>query len=171
MGGNNALRYHRMMAAEEPERIELDIPESFHRIKRTLLLLCGTLVLLGSASPEVVRDLTPAAPLIEPSLTAIRALTLISAAYYAWGFLHEFLAARRRNRHLLDPAKLRDLESQLNALTARLGQFADEVASVPVELRQGVQNSISDLDSARTFLVKKPKDLLMNIFTIDGTTK
>lgn len=110
-------------SSERPSGIELQLGEAFHRIKRTVMVLAGALVLLGCTDPEIVRRTMDAIPAIDgvvhASTITLRAGLLMALLYYTWGFWHEVTAAERSNRDLLNEGALSGYETDLRAFVEK----------------------------------------------------
>lgn len=111
-----------------PEKLELDLSDLFHRKKRTLMLLSGSVILLG-CSPAVADAIGAMKGLVgqpHPSTDTLRAALLAAATYYAWGFGHEFFAAVRTNSDQMDASELAGYERQVRFLVEKMtGQSRD----------------------------------------------
>lgn len=144
------------MKTEQPARVELQLSDSFHRIKRTLLLFCGALVVLGCTSPGAgdgqATLITTLAPSLTPSLVVLRALLLVAAAYYFWGFLHEFRAAHRQNADLLDADSLPQYEEQVRSFASQLSGHLASLAPVVGSSGATLERALNHVEKATEYL-------------------
>ncbi|KQW82514.1 hypothetical protein [Brevundimonas sp. Root1279] len=136
-----------MSAENKPTPVELELSDAFHRIKRTVMLLSGSLVVLGSTTglAEAIDAVKGAAGLEGASPIMLRAALFAAATYYFWGFVHQFWAAHRSNADLMDASKLASYEVQVRsvaqalqdhseALDANQKDFAELVSALPDRL-------------------------------------
>jgi len=131
--------------------VELSLDDAFHRVKRTLLLFCGGLILLGCTDPSVAKaalgDL-PSLPGHAAPANAVLRLTLwLGAVYYFWGFAHQAIAARRANRDLLDAGQLANYETQLRAFIGGFGRQAKTLETVVSSVESGWEKVVNELIS------------------------
>lgn len=115
-------------------RIDMAIPESFHRVKRTLIVVCSILILLAVSKPTTPGDAQLNMQLLSlhVPLSIARGLLWLSAAYYAVGLLLEADTARRVNTRLFDGG---------------MGSFQDALAGAARRVTQRVNTMLmSEMD-------------------------
>lgn len=133
--------------------IDMHLPDSFHRLKRTVLLFCAALFVLGLAQPATSRDLHSTLLDLTLSHALITWLLWGAAAYYLWGFWLEVGTARRLNARILQGAGAADFDQHLTALSAATRETGDALAKEIEAQRQSftymaanVQKALSILD-------------------------
>lgn len=105
------------------ERIDMKVPETFHRLKRTVLLFSAALILLALAEPTAGSTLHAGLLQIELEWRIACAVLWIGGAYYAFGFCLEFMVVRRLNSQYLAEHRLEDFDRHIAHLTQRLLDF------------------------------------------------
>ena len=126
--------YASVRGHETPAGVELKLEDTFHRLKRTVMVLSGALFLLGCTDPEIARKVVDGLPsvdgVVRASNVVLRAGLLAALIYYVWGFWHEATAAERANRGLLDEGALASYEAQLAAFIERTKTQSDQLEAV-----------------------------------------
>ena len=133
-------------------RVELELPETFHRLKRTLVLLSGALVLLGCTTVPVAEAVgllaDSTASGLAPTNVTLRACLLVGATYYLIGFLLETRAAHRANADLLDPAGLQGFEAQISAFARRTEDQIKSFEAVHGTFEPRANAAVAELEAA-----------------------
>lgn len=106
--------------------IDMHLPESFHRLKRTTVLLCATLVVLSIASPEPMSELT---------LLLVGGVSLetwkakvglwVASAYYYYGFVLEVQSAHRINSKILRSEGVKEFEARMAEISETIARNAE----------------------------------------------
>lgn len=105
--------------------VELDLSDTFHRLKRTTLLLSGAAILLGSGISVAKAFSEVGFPADSGPSSFLRLLVWLAATYYFWGFLYEFRAEHRRNRELWNPSALPHIEHQLGSAVTLAEEYIE----------------------------------------------
>jgi len=107
-------------------RIDMAIPDSFHRVKRTMMLLSTALVVLAWAVPDSRTTLKVGYFDSELNTKVVGWLLLAALAYYSAGFYLEIRTAQRVNTGLFDEG-LGSLKDASTGLSHRLRVAADRL--------------------------------------------
>lgn len=121
-------------AASAGRLIDIDLPETFHRYKRTVLLLASALTVLGlsTAVPDAGPDI--ALGLIKVSLSRVLAewLLWVAMVYYLVGFALEVRVAQRLNAPILrDQAGAKKYDERLGELSELINRSKDAFEALP----------------------------------------
>ncbi len=114
--------------AQEPR--DLHLPESFHRLKRTLLLLCAGFAVLGLATvqPDVAAHFLGVD--IRLGINILRVLLWLAALYYFIGFFLEFQAARAVNSQVMANSSVETVDRSLLEQGERIKSAAERIATL-----------------------------------------
>lgn len=114
---------------------EVEVPETFHRLKRTAILLSAALIILVFSTPDDTRIFKLTfVDLAVPALPALVMLWL-SAAYYFAGFRLEYRMVRQFNSEALDDksgpyhAKIEQVADRITAIVRKAEIDASSVTS------------------------------------------
>lgn len=124
-----------------------EVPESFHRTKRTLLLFCTALAV--TRIPGI--DVTSHSGLLGVSFKAvdidlIRWLLLGAASYYFVGTLLEGLALRHSNAGALSLERVRGVSALITFAQARLAEKDEDVVILADKLRAVLSKTRADAE-------------------------
>lgn len=132
------------------DKIDMTLPDSFHRLKRTVLAYAAALIVIGLGVPAA-RETVPilGIPLDVP-IDTVRILLLIAMCWYAVGFYLEVRTAQLLNCQLLAHDNTKGFEGRIEktaeALSMherRLASVSDQVLNAVEELHQVAQRAAS----------------------------
>lgn len=99
------------------EPMDMRIPESFHRLKRTLLLFCAAMTVIGLAAQQGVAKITMGwLDDVTLPLVTVSWLLQFGATYYLWGFIMEALVTRRLNTRLMLTASAQSFDDHIKKM-------------------------------------------------------
>lgn len=136
--------------------VEMVLPETFHRLKRTVLVLAGVIVLLGLAVPAETTTLHMTWVDLSLPSDLVRWLLWLAMLYYAWGFGLEVQAARRMNSEVLRVAGLSSFEQYI-LRTAKAQE--DRAGALSTFAEATIESLISRLDSLDQEIMHAPNGL------------
>jgi hypothetical protein len=105
--------------------IDLQVPDTFHRLKRTLLLFCSILIVLGLAQGAETRELKLTMVDVSLHIELIRSLLWLAAVYYLIGFVMEVRIVRLINSEAMLGAGMKSVENAF----AKIGRRIEEAQS------------------------------------------
>jgi hypothetical protein len=120
--------------------IDLQVPETFHRLKRTLLLLCSVLIVLGLAKGAETRELKLTMVDVSLHIEIIRSLLWLAAVYYLAGFAMEVRIVRLINSEAMLGAGMKTVEGAF-------GKIATNIAAAQSTIDQSVKTATERLQS------------------------
>lgn len=127
--------------------IDLHMPETFHRLKRTVLLLCSALILLAFGTTPDQQTLTIPLFTIKLPATVVRSLLWGATLYYFLGFLMETRIVRLINSDVMIGAGMKTVDKAMEKLGITLSGTNDEIADATREAKEHCQR-LSLLDAA-----------------------
>ncbi|MBU1347138.1 MAG: hypothetical protein KKA16_09330 [Alphaproteobacteria bacterium] len=138
--------------------IDMNLPESFHRLKRTVMLFAAAFAILGLSASSAEHELHSPFLDIKVATWIVRWILWLGGAYYLVGFLMEALAARQINSKALRGSEFRRLEQHIESLADR-GQVHDEAYE---EIEQNWRNSVSAYEQTLRVYREEPYPLYHN---------
>ena len=130
-------------AGTELRARDMVLPESFHRLKRTALLLATALIVMGLAElpdPAVFR-LTWMD--VQLKVVWVHLLLTAGALYYGWGFLLEVQVARRINSAQMSAED----EGQFVAMLGRIRDQLEPSIKAAASQRDDLEQIVTDLQA------------------------
>lgn len=97
--------------------IDLQLPETFHRLKRTLLLFCSILIVLGLSQGVEMRELKLTMVDVSLHVELIRTLLWLAAVYYLIGFGMEVRIVRLVNSEAMLGAGMKTVEGAFRKIS------------------------------------------------------
>ena len=156
--------------------VDMILPDSFHRLKRTSLLFSAALIILALATTEDQQALK--LPLVEVGLPVAWTVSLLwlATTYYIIGFSLEVAVARRLNSEALRRAAAKGIDAELGAVAEKAKvlnrELESRVREILTELEAGrarFHNITQRYHNARPLIVRDLKkqvgQVLMNIVT------
>lgn len=145
-------------SGEKPSRdarIDMAIPESFHRVKRTLIILCSILILLAVSKPENSDDAFFNMQLLSlhVPMAPARLLLWLSAAYYFIGLCLEADTARRVNTRLFDGG-MGTFQDALAAAAQKVARRTDNVENSERNLSLDAREAIERIKQIKVDIAK-----------------
>ncbi len=133
--------------------IDLYLPETFHRLKRTVLLLSASLILLCLVSPSVTTAQQIHLTVVDINLSAavLRWLIWAGCFYYAAGFGLEVVSARRLNSVAMRRGKPGGLDGALSILQQEITKGGAQAA----EINEATKDFNAFVESKRVELLAK----------------
>lgn len=119
---------------------DLQVPETFHRLKRTLLLLCSVLIVLGLAKGAETRELKLTMVDVSLHIEIIRSLLWLAALYYLAGFIMEVRIVRLINSEAMLGAGMKTVEGVF-------GKISTNIAAAQSTIEQSVKTVTERLHS------------------------
>lgn len=116
--------------------LDMNLPDSFHRLKRTVLLFSAALIVLGLSEPALDRELHAGLVDIRLGTAWAQWLLWLAGLYYLLGFALEVATARRMNSELMLGAAAMDFDRTCVAL-------AGEVRAKVPAILAGADNIVS----------------------------
>lgn len=149
---------------------DMAIPESFHRVKRTLALFCAAMILLEWAIPLTAGDASMKLGLFDLHLPmdVARVALAVSATYYALGLSLEARTAYRINTGMMLGGEseyivsLKNKSRELNqaALIGQIGSLLQEIAKASDSwLSSNHRYSVSEINYATLIAFQKMRDV------------
>lgn len=133
--------------------IDMHLPESFHRLKRTALLFSAALFVLGLAKPATDRELHSGFLDLTLATSAVQWLLWLGALYYLTGFWLEVETARRLNSQAMRGHGVTDFEARLRqmgaALEGKTQLYLEFIEGAPVQVARRLEELDRDLEHAR----------------------
>lgn len=130
--------------------IDLQVPETFHRLKRTLLLLCSVLIVLGLAQGAQTRELKLTMVDVSLHIEIIRSLLWLAALYYLAGFAMEVRIVRLINSEAMLGAGMKTVEGAFGKIGRSIKESErrvdDAVAEVSGTLNDILQTTFISVD-------------------------
>lgn len=102
--------------------VDLDIPETFHRLKRTLLLFSVALMVIALGTPEETYAMNAAVTSITITTLAAKWMLWAAATYYLVGFALEVRLLLRANTEAMKGAGVAGLVNATGGATKWLGE-------------------------------------------------
>ena len=123
------------------ERMDMSIPEAFHRMKRTLLLLCSALLILALASQNSTDLNQIKIGIIEENIPTLYArwMLWLSATYYAFGFYFEFRVASLLNSKSVGGKGLQPVEDTLASMERQVAGYVPRLGYLIDQLERDIQ--------------------------------
>lgn len=130
------------------ETIDFDLPDAFHRLKRTVLVFSTALFIFHFAVDSDLSELALPAFGATVSLPTILVKWMLwgGGFYYLIGFLLEARRSIRLNSQLMKMAAGRTLEQHFENLAAEIEPRIEEIQKLGVSLPEAIDNLIAGLN-------------------------
>jgi hypothetical protein len=142
--------------------IDLQLPETFHRLKRTLLLFCSILIVLGLSQGVQTRELKLTMVDVSLHVELIRTLLWLAAVYYLIGFAMEVRIVRLVNSEAMLGAGMKTVEGAFK----KIGQNVVATEGTVEQASAAVSSLLKDITS--TTLVSVAPSTLTDQLTAFG---
>lgn len=108
--------------------VDLQVPETFHRLKRTVLLFSSVLIVLSFADGDPDHALKLTFVDITLKTDIIRWLVWLAGAYYLFGFAIEARVVRLINSEAMLGAGMRTVDQALSRIATTISAHQDKMA-------------------------------------------
>lgn len=128
--------------------IDIDLPDSFHRLKRTALVLSSGLLLLTVATPSEQHRVNLAFVDLELKTWTVLVGLWFAAAYYVWGFLMEVRVAERLNSETMRSEGAKRYDERVSGLAEESAAILSRIDSARATVFNAASRFMYQKDSA-----------------------